>query len=183
VIFYVYNSSGALVSQTSMTADGTLNLANLAPGTYSIDVVPSSAATASMSVDLQPGASASLTLDGTSYGLGTSSTGQNAYVNFNAVAGQSVGVAISNLQFTPSSVTSANMTIYTPDGGYLWSSGCSAGAGCAPNYRTVPQTGTYSITIAPSGAATMSFSAAASLNLTDTLTPNAPYNLALNQIG
>ena len=184
VIFYVYNSSGTLVTQTSMTANGTLNLGNLAAGTYSVIVAPNSSAAGSMSVDLQPGANASLTLDGTSYGLGTATASQIAYLNFNATAGQSVGVAISNLQFTPSTVTSAVITLYNPDGSRMSQTAtCSAGAGCAVDYRGLSQTGNYSITIAPSSAATMLFSAAASLNITDTLTDNAPYDLALNEVG
>ena len=183
VTFYIYNSSGKLEGQVSLTTGGTLDVGTVVAGTYTLVVAPDNAATASMSVDLTPGASAALTLDDTPYGLGTSTAGQSAYVTFNATAGQSVGVALSNLQFTPSSVTSATVTIYNPDGSQLWSSSCSASTGCVPDYRGLTQTGTYSITITPSGAATMSFTAAASLNLTDSLVANTPYNLALSEVG
>jgi hypothetical protein len=183
VTFYVYNPGGTLVYQFSATASDTLNLGNLAAGIYTIDVVPNNAATGSMSVNMQPGASAALTLDGTVFGLGTVTASQNAYLTFNATAGQSVDISLMNLQFTPSTVTSATMTLYNPTNGYVWSSSCYAGAGCVPNYRGLPATGTYSITITPSSPATMTFSAAASLNLTDTITPNTPYNLKLNEIG
>jgi hypothetical protein len=131
VIFYLYNSDGGYVTQASMTTDGTLNLGNLAAGTYTIDVVPNNAASASMSVDLQPGATAVPT-DGSSNTITTNSPGQNAYVTFSGTAGQSISVSLTNLVLSPSSSSSANWSISAPDeSSVMGTTGCSAGPpGC-----------------------------------------------------
>ena len=183
VTIYVYDSKNDPPQQVSMTGSGLLNLGVLAAGTYSVLVVPNNGATGSMSLAVQGAPSATLPLDGSSANLATQSAGQNAYVSFSATAGQSVAVAFSNLTFAPSSVTSATLTIKNPDGSQLWQSTCSSGAGCVPDYRGLPQTGTYTITVAPAGNATMNFSAAASLNFTAALTPGTPTNIALTQVG
>ena len=180
---YVYDASGRLVQYSSMTSSGVMNLGILAAGTYSVLVVPNNGATGSMSLTAQGAANAALPLDGSTTNLATLSPGQNAYVTFSATAGQSVGVAFSNLTFTPSSVTSATLTIVNPDGSTLWQSSCAAGTGCVPDYRGLPQTGTYTITIAPAGSATMSFAVAASVNFTQALTVGTPANITLSEPG
>ena len=182
VTIYVYDANGNLVQYASMSSSGIMNLGVLAAGTYSVLIVPNNAATGSMSLTVQGGSNATLPLDGSTTSLATLSPGQNAYVSFAATSGQSVSVALSNLTFTPSSVTSATLTIHNPGGG-TWTSTCSAGAGCTADYRGLPDNGTYSVTVVPNGQATMSFNATASANYTQALTLGTPTNVTLSQLG
>jgi len=53
VYMNVYNAAGTLVSSTSSTTQATLNLTNLAAGTYSVLILPQYAATASLQLQIQ----------------------------------------------------------------------------------------------------------------------------------
>jgi hypothetical protein len=115
VVFYIYDSSGNLILQSSLTAAGTINVGNLAAGTYTVLIVPNSAVTAALQVTLKPGASGTLS-NGTSLTFGTTTAGQNSYLTFAGTAGQSVSLALTGLSLTPSSVASVRVTVSKPDG-------------------------------------------------------------------
>jgi large repetitive protein len=85
------------------------------------------------------------------------------------------------------------VTVKNPDGttyvydsvdGVYWSSyPCAAsGGGCGFKLLNLTQTGTYSVTVVPNGAATMSFTATLSTDVTQTLAVNTPYALNLQYL-
>jgi YD repeat-containing protein len=186
VIFYVYNSSGALVTQTSLTADGTLNIGTLVAGTYSVVVVPNNAAMGSMSVELEPPQTIAVPTDGSSTNIATSSPGENAYVTFQANAGDSINVAINNLTLSPGSPNYVNWTVTAPDGTMVMNAGsCSINSpnNCSRGMATMPQTGTYTVNVLPQGLQTMSFTAVVVENITGTITPGTTETLNLSELG
>lgn len=176
VLLYVYNSSGTLVTQSSITASGTsVNLGTLPAGTYTILLVPNNAATATLQFALQPNASGTLPLDGTAVQISTQAAGQNAYLSFSATVGQTFSLALTGLTLAPSSVSSVAITVSNPDGSSLTSTNCSTSTpGCEIRLRQLPQTGTYTAVIQPTGQATVAFTAALWPDATGTLTLGAP---------
>lgn len=176
VLLYVYNSSGTLVTQSSITAGGTsVNLGTLAAGTYTVLLVPNNAATASLQFALQPNASATLLPDGTPVQISTQAAGQNAYLSFSASAGQTFSLALTGLTLTPTSISSVTVTISKPDGSSLVATTCSTSQpGCEIRLRQLPESGTYTALIQPAGQATVSFTAALWQDVTGTLTLGTP---------
>jgi YD repeat-containing protein len=184
VIFYVYNSSGALVTQTSLSANGAINLGTLAAGTYKVVVAPNNAATASLNLTLAPAASGALTL-GVPAQFGTSSAGQNITLTFAATTGQSVSVALSNVTLTPVGASSMTVNVYKPDGSlyFNWTNTVGASGWGIPMY-SVPQTGTYSMVVSPgSSSQTMSYTATYSTAAANALQLNTPATANLNTAG
>jgi YD repeat-containing protein len=176
VLLYVYNSSGTLVTQSSISAGGTsVNLGTLPAASYSVLVVPNNAATATLQLALQPNASGALPPDGTPIQLATQAVGQNAYLSFSATAGQTFSLALTSLTLAPPSVSSVTIGISNPDGSSLTSTTCSTSApGCEIRLRDLPQTGTYTAVIQPSGQATIGLTAALWSDATGTLTLGTP---------
>jgi hypothetical protein len=158
VTFYVYNSSGALVDQISLTAAGTLNIGTLAAGTYSVLVAPNNAATGSMSVEMESNQTTVVPTDGTLTNLATSSPGEEVYATFQGTAGENLSVTISNIALTPASSANVTWSIQAPNGASVMSStSCSpTGPGCSVGIISIPQTGTYTISVIPQGQQTMS---------------------------
>jgi trimeric autotransporter adhesin len=169
---YVYNAVGTQVTSANFAAANyTLNLSNLAAGTYTILIVPQYAniTLATMQVSVLPAVSGVLQANGTSTNVSTVVPGQNVYYTFSATAGQNLGLALSNLATTGASVT---MAVYKPDGTSLSSQSCTpANGGCVFTLRNLAATGTYSIVVTPYNASTsMSFNLTLSQPVTGTLT-------------
>jgi hypothetical protein len=184
VIFYIYDSNNNLVTQASLTQSGSVNIGNVAAGTYTVLVVPNSAATANIQVTLQPAATGTLPANGASTNFGTTTAGQDAYLTFAGTAGQSVSLALTGLSLTPSSISSATVTVKKPDGTSLPSTSCSAAnVGCELHLANLPQTGSYTVIVAPGGQATMNFAATLSTDVTGTLSSGTAFNVGLAYVG
>jgi hypothetical protein len=135
------------------------------------------AATATMEVLLDPGRA--LDIDGPTQTLPINVAGGSARFLFSATAGQSLGLGVHGLAFTPP--TDASATIYKPDGTQLIAYSCTASsAGCGGgNLLGLPATGTYGVVIRPLTAATGNVSATLSSDVEGTVTVGGP-PLAIN---
>jgi hypothetical protein len=187
VTVQIYNNSnyGQIASATTTTGT-TFNLSNLSAGTYVVWIGPQTPATTSMQVSLTAPNITAVPTDGSSTTIMTTSPGQNAYVTFNATAGQSISAALTNLSIAPSSNSSVNMTLYDTNGNELQgqSQNCSPGSnGCEVEWIYLPTTGTYYLTVVPDSQFTMNFTMTVSTNVTGQLTPNIPTNVNLSSMG
>jgi YD repeat-containing protein len=178
----IYNSSGVYIMSANASAGSgaTINLPNLAAGTYTALITPINAATGTGQVSLLAAAGGSLTSDGSGLTTTTSAPGQNAYYTFSAQAGQSFGIGISALTMTPAS--SSNylvMQVNRPDGSYWSSAYCyTTQPGCSISLMNVPQTGTYRVQVMPAGYLGMSYQINLSMDPAASLALDTP--LALN---
>ncbi len=173
------------VGSASSAANATVNLPNLAAGTYTVLVTPYYPATASAQLTLESAVGGALTP--TSSGVGptytTTDAGQNAYFSFAGTAGSNVSFAITSLALVPSSVNYVVATVYQPSGAQLTYFFCyTSNPGCEQHLTNLPATGTYTVTVT-SGQATMSFVATLSNDLTETLTTGKPATLSLAAMG
>jgi YD repeat-containing protein len=183
----VYNSAGAVVGSASGTTSLTVNLLNLAAGTYTAVIVPQYGATGTAQVTLAPQLGGALS-SGTSASESASVPGQEGYFTFTGTAGQSVGVGISNLVFTPSSNGApAYLYVYTPSGTQLGNvTYCyvtNPGSGCQVSLTNLPQSGTYTVQLIPPGQQQMSFTITQSLDPTATLSSGTPTSVNLGTVG
>lgn len=180
VSLIVYRPDGTtLASNTGYT----VNLPNLVAGTYTVDIFPYYPITATMQVMLRTGTV--ITTDNGTTSISTMATGQYGYFKFTATAGQNLGLGITALTFSPTSVYYGIASVYKPDGSYLTTTNCySAPAynGCTISLSNL-QAGTYSVLLAPNGVATMSFNATLTTDVTASLSANTPYTLNLAQPG
>jgi len=187
VYLYVYNSSGAVVTNQGTTTGVTLNLPNLAAGTYTVVVTPAYPATGSMQVTLEPqtGGALSPTASGSGASYTTPVVGQNGYFSFSANAGDNVSFAMTNFSITPTSAsTSATVLFYQPNGVNFTYNNCNNTQGsCEFHLRNLPQTGTYTVIVQPGGQATMSFVATLSQDVTGSLASGTPSTINLAATG
>src|SRR6185436_650712 len=117
---YVLNPSGGVISQaTTAAAQRTLNLTNLAAGTYSVGIVPNDAATASATVTLANGLTGTLPANDTTQSFATTVPQQHGYFTFSANAGDDLGLALTNLVLTPSSPNWVNVSVAAPNGQWI----------------------------------------------------------------
>jgi len=171
----LYDSGGTQVATTSVSAPNsskTLNLTNLAAGSYSVLFESLNAAPVTMAVQLAAMTGGASPVDGTSATYATGVPGQNAYFTFSGTAGQTLGLGITELSLTPSS-GSVPILIKKPDGTNLMSSfTCSTfdSPGCQKNLRNLPATGTYRIEVDNADTSNMSVKMTLSAAVTDTLT-------------
>jgi RNase P/RNase MRP subunit p29 len=183
VTLTVYNSSGTSVGTISGTTSATVNLTNLAAGTYSVLAVPAYGASATMQMTLAAGVNPALTFNGSTTNYATTVPGQYAYYAFSGTAGQDLGLALTGLTLTPSSQqTYATLYVYEPNGtqlGYAYCYTSNPGAGCQLSLANLPVTGTYTIKVVPGTLQTMSFNLTASQDVGGTLTLNTAQNVTL----
>jgi len=146
-------------------------------GTYTVVIEPEPAAlagaTATMEVLLDPGRP--LEVDGPVENIGIAVAGGSARLVFTGVAGQNLGLGISDLFLNPGG--SATLSIYKPDGAQLGSYTCSAS--CGATLLNLPSTGTYGVVVRPTAASTGAMNVAVSTDLAGTLTADGS-PLALN---
>lgn len=178
----IYNSSGTQIGSLNATpsASGTVNLPNLAAGSYSVLIYANAAATGSMQVTLASGVGGSIPSNGTTVAASTTVPGQNGYFSFSGTAGQSLGLGLTSLSTSPVGV-SLYIYVYRPDGVMMTSSTCysSTVPGCQLSLQNLPQTGTYSLVVTPSTQATFNASLTLSTDITATLAINTPLSLNL----
>jgi large repetitive protein len=178
----VYNSSHASVASASGVGNATVNLTNLAAGTYSVMIAPSYGGSATMQVTVAAGIAPTLTLNGTTTNYATTQPGQNAYFYFAGTAGQNLSVALTGLTLTPSAQQPyALVYVYEPNGTTVltYNFYYTSASGLEFSLPNLPVTGTYSIQVLPGTQQTMSFNLTAALDVTGTLALNTPQNVTL----
>jgi YD repeat-containing protein len=155
----VYNAagvgikSGACFVESGPSCD--LSLWNLPAGTYSVIVTPPSNSAMSFNAVLQPDligpAFTSLSPQTVSFGAG-----QAERVTFNATAGQTIALQLSNVSTTPSGQY-VYALVYRPDLGAITTSNyysvISANGSSTVNLPNLPATGTYTVVLYGANAA------------------------------
>jgi YD repeat-containing protein len=176
----ILNSAGNQVTATASTTGSTLNLPNLAAGTYTVLVTTPSAATATIQFIVQQGIAATTPVDGSSNTYAASEPGQNGYLKFQGTAGQSLNLAVSSLSLTPGTSGSLQFQIIRPDGNNYQFPSCSVSAnGCQFSLFRLPLTGLYSMTLVPPTTQTFNTTLSMTPDLTAALTANTPFSLNL----
>lgn len=182
VTIYIYDSNGNYLGNAAASASlsGTVNLPNLPAGTYSVLIVQGTASTGSMQVTLATGMGGPLPTTGATVTAASSVPGQSGYYTFAGTAGQNLGLGITGISVTPST-DSLYVYVYRPDGGYVTSTTCSASSvpGCTIGLRNLPQSGTYSVVLTPSGQSMINASLMLSTNVAATAAFNTPVSLNL----
>jgi YD repeat-containing protein len=107
-------------------------------------------------------ATAAATLNGSSVTVTTTVPGQNASVTFSGTSGQSINVNLTSGSFT--NPPGCTMTLKDPSGTSIGSGGCSSSGYTPIGPVTLGSTGTYTLHINPSGAATGSVGIQVSTN-------------------
>jgi hypothetical protein len=112
--------------------------------------------------------SGTLNLNGAATTPTISVIGQNARDTFSGTAGQWVSLGMTGV-----TITSSAITFWKPDGTQLASTFVSTSGGSLDPPTALPTTGTYTVTVNPSGANTGSLTLTLSTEVTGTLTINA----------
>lgn len=117
-------------------------------GTYAVIVNPSAQYTGTMTVTLSTDVTGTLTINAAATPVTLSRAGQNARYTFSGTAGQQVTVRI-----TGNTLSSTTVNLYTPSGSYQTGTTSSA-ASFNLTPVTLATTGTYTVTVNPTGLTT-----------------------------
>lgn len=141
---------------------------------------PDGAATFSVTISVAPAVEGKLDLD-TPLQRSTSGIYQAAYLTFEAVQGQNLGLGLTYL--TANRVDAVSIT--RPDGTYFIGKNCTptTAGRCELNLAKLPETGTYLVTVSAPQNAAMSFTAVLSEDQSGSLSPDVPLALNLAQPG
>ena len=154
----VYSPDGSKMNSTTCYATWTgceLNLSNLPmSGTYSVVVMPQANGTGSFTATLSSDAAGGLTA-GTPLNLNLNRAGQNGRLTFSRNVGTTVAFMFSST--TIPAGQNVTFTVYQPDGASFGVIPTSFTGGTL-TFRSVPVTGTYTLLIDPSFAATATMS-------------------------
>ena len=162
---------GTTLASTSVgTGGGGLEPPSTLPttGTYTLVIDPSGVTTGNITLTLMSYLSGTLNLDGTATTATIATVGQNARYTFSGTAGQWVSFG-----FTAVTISSANVTLYKPDGTYLTATSIGTAGGSLDLLAALPTTGTYTLTVNPSGAYTGNLTITLSSEVTGSVTINA----------
>ena len=145
-----------LTSDTFGSSGGYIDAKTLpVAGTYTVLVDPYNSNTGSATVtlyDVPADAAASTTINADAVGVTTTVPGQNARVTFDATSGQQVTVRITN-----NTVGTVTVKLLRPDGTQQTTASSSASSFNLTT-QTLTSTGTYTVSIDPSGSRTGSMS-------------------------
>jgi YD repeat-containing protein len=175
----ILGPDGSTLTPAVYTSGGTLNIGPVAlpsTGTYSLliapypEYLPTGSATVTVTL-MTP----SVILPGNATSVAITATGQIAQQTFNAVAGQSAGVQVSNFNLNVA-CGSVTISIINPNGATL-----ASGNACGTVFQTpvaLPATGIYILQLAPqsngTGNATLTLSISPSTEPTGSITPGTP---------
>lgn len=174
--------NGSTLASTSVgTGGGGLEPASTLPttGTYTIVVDPSGIYTGNITLKLMSYLTGTLNLDGTATTSTITTVGQNALYTFSGTAGQWISFG-----FTAVTISSANVTLYKPDGTYLTATSIGTSGGALDLSAALPTTGTYTLAVNPSGAYTGNMTITLSSEVTGSVTINAAATpITLSRVG
>ncbi|WP_196297752.1 IPT/TIG domain-containing protein [Xanthomonas albilineans] len=188
VYYTVYAPDGSQLNSTVVTDSRsvTLNLSKLpADGTYTVFVDPYYGETASATILLSSPITDTAPIDGASGSYATSVPGQNVYLNFTAMAGQSLGLGLSSI-VTPNTTSNMSMQVFDSVGNAVSRNQyCYAqNDGCQVNLPNLVG-GTYTVVVVPpsDGDQTMRFTSTLSTDLNGTLTQGTAKAVSLTRRG
>ncbi|WP_080933010.1 IPT/TIG domain-containing protein, partial [Xanthomonas albilineans] len=188
VYYTVYAPDGSQLNSTVVTDSRsvTLNLSKLpADGTYTVFVDPYYGETASATILLSSPITDTASIDGASGSYATSVPGQNVYLNFTAMAGQSLGLGLSSI-VTPNTTSNMSMRVFDSAGKAVADNQyCYAqNDGCQVNLPNLVG-GTYTVVVVPpsDGDQTMRFTSTLSTDLNGTLTQGTAKAVSLTRRG
>jgi len=183
VSYQVLKPDGSSLTSKSVTDYDTLNLANLpVSGEYLVFVDPNYGAAVVAQLKLTNGQGSGAEIDGTPGEFSTSQPGQPTYMTFQAVAGEQLGLGISDLDLSTGSYV--GVQVYRPGGT------ASSGTNCYVSYQgcalsiTAVESGTYSVVTTPQSATQKAqFKATLSRDMRFSLTRNATLDLSIPRRG
>lgn len=177
----VYNLNQGYSSVNSFTLSGgtassVFSLWGLSPGTYVVMITPftSTPAVANLQITYEPNPPTALATTGSATNITTSAPGEDAYMSFAGLAGQSVSVVLSNVVLSPSSSAELSVIVENPAGQQEFSFNCIPTAGCEITLPPLQYSGTYSVIVEPNSASTMSLTGAMPPVVSGTLTTGTP---------
>ncbi|RDZ29495.1 IPT/TIG domain-containing protein [Lysobacter silvisoli] len=186
VYYTMSKPDGSLLQGAAVNANGTFNFAVLpVSGNYTVFVDPYYGVTATAQLSLVSGSAGATPVDGDPTTFATTASGQHAYFNFTATAGQNLGLGISDYIVGGISNGTSSVYVYRPDGSQLTSETCyQSYGGCDLDLINLAA-GQYSVTVnAPSGGnGMMSFKATVSAEVVAALQPDTAYALDLARRG
>ena len=150
----IKNPDGStLVGDTCMESGGYMDVTTLpANGTYTITLDPGSYATGSITLtlyDVPADLSGTVTASGASVTMTITTPGQNGAVTFSGTSGERISLVGTSATFTNLTFgCDVTLTIKKPDGSALVANACMEGGGFV-DVTTLPDTGTYTITLDP----------------------------------
>ena len=137
-------------------------------GTYTLVVDPTGIYTGNITLKLMSYLSGALNLNGTATTSTIATVGQNARYTFTGTAGQWVSVG-----FTAVTLAYADITLLNPDGTYLTATSIGTAGGSLDLAAALPTTGTYTLTMNPSGTNIGHMTLTLSSDVTGSVTINA----------
>lgn len=161
---------GTTLASTSVgTSGGGLEPPSTLPttGTYTIVVDPASAYTGNITLALMSYLTGTLNLDDTTTTATIATVGQNALYTFSGTAGQWVSFG-----FTGVTIPFASVSLLKPDGTTLTATSIGTGGGSLDLSAALPASGTYTLTVNPSGAYTGNMTIVLSSEVTGSVTVN-----------
>ena len=152
-------------------------------GTHSV-VLVASAGTTRSAFNLGLLGGVAIPVDGAAADVAIVNPGEGARLTFAGVAGENLGLGVTGVALSPTSVTTTNIWIYKPDASLLASVSCASdGTQCAGNLENLPVTGSYSIIVQPSSGATGTQRLWMSHDVTGTVAGGLPLGMALSRPG
>jgi YD repeat-containing protein len=175
VEYYMYTPDGQQYQQFSAEQSYFFqNLPNLPQtGTYKVYMVPTYGALLSSQMEVESPVT-TLTVNGSPESFATTEPGQYMYLSFTNPQTGSVGLGLSGMnESNGDSVISVD--VYDMNNKYVGSESCSVSNGaCGLDMQNLAA-GNYQVFVKPQGVNdTMSFTAALSMDLSGTLSPNSP---------
>ncbi|MCL2872980.1 MAG: IPT/TIG domain-containing protein [Betaproteobacteria bacterium] len=190
-MLYIFNPDGSLLKY--VTTNGSAAYMEMSPllatGTYTVWVNPSYGAQVTMTLLLDTGTI--LQSDGDSKTTQAAGLGGTLRFVFDAEIGQSLGIGISGLTYSPASASGSSVQFLGPDG-KVYTSNSNTGAGttclaaqkqCDLNLPIVKQSGRHTVLLTPPSGVTATAIFTLSSNVQAELQPNVPYALSLERIG
>jgi YD repeat-containing protein len=178
-----------LAPATCMEGSGYIDVVTLqGSGTYTIKIDPADIATGSLTLtlyDVPADTTGSITPGGTSVTVTTTAPGQNAALTFSGSAGDRISLQGTNGMTAQVLGCDVNVSILNPDNSVLASSTCMEGSGFI-DVRTLPATGTYTISIDPVSLATGSLTLtlySVPADVTGTITAGSPVTVSTTRPG
>jgi YD repeat-containing protein len=177
--YRVYAPNGSLLTSSGLSSGiTTIDLGPLQlSGTYSFVMIPTNGAgSATIRVARDP--LITVLTDGTPQTM-TLSSGQNAMLTFNGVAGESYNFAITNYTSTPEP-SSISVSLLRADGSNVKNCWVANGTSC---HFDIADTGAYTLRLDPAGLNATAFQARLNADLRFTVVPNSPSDMDLDKQG
>lgn len=170
----VYKPDGTVAFSNNLTgASGSMDLSNLpVTGVYTLLVDGAAASTGQVALNLLDSAMPTVSIDGAAAAVSLAA-GQNGRYPFTGTAGQTIGLALTNIVTSPAGSNNVGLSVYDPSGAVLSTCTYTTGTQLSCDPPRLPLSGTYVAIVDPLGA----FSATATLTLSSdtagTLAANA----------